>query len=67
MEDDGQAINAKRATIRRAQFCELGTNFDSIKPNELKLVNRISYRAESDGGQWGDAEIDYIFVPRKKA
>lgn len=64
LEEDGRSIGARRATIRRSNF-ELGTNLDDINPNELKLVNKIAYRAESDGGLWGEAEIDYIFVLRK--
>lgn len=64
LEDDGQAIGAKRATIRRSHF-ELGTELDDIKPDELNFVNRIAYRAPSDCGQWAEAEIDYIFILKK--
>lgn len=61
LEDDGNSIGVRRATVRRANF-ELGTNLQDIKPDQLKFVNKIAYRAESDGGLWGEAEIDYIFV-----
>lgn len=64
LEDDGKAIGVKRATIRRANF-ELGTNIGSIKLEELNFVNRLAYRAESDGGKWGEAEIDYVFILKK--
>ena len=64
MEDDGDAIGVKRATIRRAKF-ELGIESNEIQPSELKFVNRLAYRAESDGGQWGESEVDYIFILRK--
>lgn len=65
LEDDGDAIGVKRAVIRRSNF-ELGTKLEDIKPEELKFVNRLAYRAESDGGKWGEAEIDYIFVLHKQ-
>lgn len=65
LEDDGDAIGVRKAAIRRANF-ELGISMDAIKLHELQLVNKIAYRAESDGGVWGEAEIDYIFVLRKK-
>lgn len=64
LEDDGSAIGAKRATIRRSNF-ELGTSNESIGLEELKFVNKLAYRAESDGGKWGEAEIDYIFILKK--
>lgn len=64
MEDDGNAIGVKRAAIRRSNF-ELGIKPDDIKLHELKFMNRLAYRAESDGGQWGESEIDYIFILRK--
>lgn len=64
LEDDGDAIGVKRATIRRSSF-ELGTQIGDIQAHELKLVNKLAYRAESDGGQWGEAEIDYIFILHK--
>lgn len=64
IEDDGKAIGVKRATLRRSQF-ELGTKSDAFDINDLKFVNRIIYRAESDGGCWGEAEVDYIFILRK--
>lgn len=64
VEASADAIGVKRATIRRANY-ELGTRMDDIRFDELKFVNRLAYRAESDGGQWGEAEIDYIFVLRK--
>lgn len=61
LADDGSAIGVKRATIRRSKY-ELGID---IRPDELKFVNKLAYRAESDGGRWGEAEIDYIFVLHK--
>lgn len=64
LEDDGNALGVKRATIRRSQF-ELGISPEDININELNYVNRLAYRAESDGGVWGEAEIDYIFILRK--
>ena len=64
LEDSDDAIGVKRATIRRANY-ELGTKVEDIQCDELKFVNKLAYRAESDGGQWGEAEIDYIFVLRK--
>jgi len=64
MEDDGDAIGVKRATIRRANF-ELGIEYGDIKADELKFVNRIAYRAESDGGLWGESEVDYILILKK--
>lgn len=64
LEDDGEAIGVKRATIRRSHF-ELGTALDDIRAEELNFVNKIAYRAASDCGKWGEAEIDYIFVLRK--
>lgn len=62
LEEDGNAIGVKRATIRRSKY-ELG--IEDLKPEELKFVNKLAYRAESDGGRWGEAEIDYIFILRK--
>lgn len=64
MEDEGQALGVRRAVIRRSHY-ELGTGLDEIKPEDLTLMNRLAYRAESDGGKWGEAEIDYIFILRK--
>lgn len=64
LEDDGHAIGIKRATIRRSNF-ELGTQLNENNLKDLKFVNRLAYRAESDGGQWGEAEIDYIFIMKK--
>lgn len=64
IEDDGQAIGVRRAVIRRSNY-ELGIDVDDIKTDELTFVNRLAYRAESDGGIWGEAEIDYIFILRK--
>lgn len=61
LEDDGHAIGVKRATIRRSNF-ELGTQLTDNNLKDLKFVNRLAYRAESDGGCWGEAEIDYIFI-----
>jgi isopentenyl-diphosphate delta-isomerase len=43
----------------------LGIDLGQIAPHELKFVNRLAYRAISDGGLWGEAEIDYIFILRK--
>lgn len=64
LEEDGQAIGVKRATLRRSQF-ELGTEPDAFSAKDLNFVNRIIYRAESDGGTWGEAEVDYIFILKK--
>lgn len=64
LEDDGDAVGVKRATIRRSYF-ELGIRPDKIKLDELKFMNRLAYRAESDGGLWGESEIDYIFILKK--
>lgn len=64
LEDDGKAIGVKRATVRRSQF-ELGTKPDAFEIGDLNFVNRIIYRAESDGGCWGEAEVDYIFILKK--
>lgn len=64
IEESDDAIGAKRATIRRSAY-ELGTKIDDISLDELMFVNKLAYRAESDGGQWGEAEIDYIFILRK--
>ena len=63
-DNDGDAIGVRRATIRRSNF-ELGVRPDDIRPDELNLMNKLAYRAESDGGHWGEAEIDYIFVLKK--
>ncbi|KAG9510284.1 Receptor-type guanylate cyclase Gyc76C, partial [Fragariocoptes setiger] len=57
-------LGVKRATLRRASF-ELGIEPGAIELNDLKFVNRICYRAESDGGLWGEAEVDYVFIVRK--
>lgn len=65
LEEDQQAIGVKRATLRRSQF-ELGTKPDAFGVDDLNFMNRIIYRAESDGGSWGEAEVDYIFILRKK-
>lgn len=64
LEDDGDAIGVRRAVIRRSNF-ELGTSLQAFEPMHLKFVNKLAYRAESDGGKWGEAEIDYIFILRK--
>lgn len=64
IEQDDDAIGVKRAAIRRSKF-ELGIDLGEIAPDELKFVNRLAYRAISDGGMWGEAEIDYIFILRK--
>lgn len=64
LEDDGNAIGVRRATIRRASF-ELGIDESEIRPQDLKLMNRFSYQAESEGSLWGEAEIDYVFVLHK--
>lgn len=64
LEDDGNAIGVRKAVIRRANF-ELGIDELDIKPEELVFMNRLAYRAESDGGVWGESEIDYIFVLKK--
>lgn len=64
LEEDGNAIGVRRAVIRRSNY-ELGIKTSDIKINELKFMNRILYRAESDGGIWGEAEIDYIFILHK--
>lgn len=64
LEDDGTAIGVRRAVVRRSNF-ELGTKLDSFAPGELKLMNKLCYRAESDGGVWGEAEVDYIFILHK--
>lgn len=62
LEDDGCALGVKRAVIRRSNY-ELGIS--DIQLDELKFVNRLAYRAESDGGIWGEAEVDYIFILHK--
>jgi isopentenyl-diphosphate delta-isomerase len=64
IEQDDDAIGVKRATIRRSNF-ELGIDIGQIQPDDLKFVNRLAYRAISDGGLWGEAEIDYIFILQK--
>lgn len=64
LEDDGNAIGVRRAVLRRSNF-ELGTDLDDIKLDDLIFVNRLAYRAESDGGKWGEAEIDYVFIMKK--
>lgn len=64
LEDGDDAIGVKRAAIRRSNY-ELGTRMEDVQASELKFVNKLAYRAESDGGQWGEAEIDYIFILKK--
>lgn len=64
LEDDGDAIGVKRAVIRRSIF-ELGLKESDLSLAELKFVNKLAYRAVSDGGKWGEAEIDYIFILKK--
>lgn len=64
LEEDGNAIGVKRAVIRRSNF-ELGTQLIEENLADLKFVNRLAYRAVSDGGHWGEAEIDYIFIIQK--
>lgn len=64
LEDDGDAVGVRRATVRRTNF-ELGTKPGDIKLEKLMFMNRLAYRAESDGGRWGESEIDYIFILKK--
>lgn len=64
LEDDGNAVGVRRAVLRRSAF-ELGTKQDSFNYDELTLMNKLCYRAESDNGIWGEAEVDYIFILHK--
>lgn len=64
--DDGdQVLGTKRAVIRKLGH-ELGVKAGELSVSDLHYMTRIHYRAESDGGIWGEHELDYVFFAQKK-
>ncbi|KAI3632825.1 hypothetical protein MIR68_008900 [Amoeboaphelidium protococcarum] len=67
-ERDGGADGCKVAAIRKLEH-ELGmskTSSLSIQQEDLTYLTRILYKADSDGSQWGEHEVDYILVSVKQ-
>lgn len=64
-EDGGNAIvGTKRAAIRKMDH-ELGIVPGALALDDLTYMTRIHYRAECDGGEWGEHEVDYIYMAQK--
>lgn len=62
-EEEDDAIGVRRAAQRRMK-AELGIPMEQVKPDELRYLTRIHYKAQSDG-IWGEHEIDYILFVQK--
>lgn len=65
MGDDVQdpVLGCKRAAIRKLEH-ELGIPAVSLAPDDFTYMTRIHYICDSDP-EWGEHEIDYIFLCRK--
>ncbi|XP_069816607.1 isopentenyl-diphosphate Delta-isomerase 1 [Dendropsophus ebraccatus] len=61
--EEADAIGVRRAAQRRLK-AELGIPMEQVKPDELRYLTRIHYKAQSDG-IWGEHEIDYILFVQK--
>ena len=61
LEQEPHFIGMRRAAVRRTQF-ELGIN--DLKADEMKVVSRILYYAESCD-RFAEHELDYIIFARK--
>lgn len=55
--------NSKLAVQRRLNF-ELGIPMPETQPSEFKFITKIHYFSKGDGN-WGEHEIDYIYIIRK--
>jgi len=51
----------QNAAIRKLQH-ELGVDPNRIQPDALRYMTRIHYQALSDSGEWGEHELDYVFL-----
>ena len=60
-KSDGRG--AKRAAQRRI-VDELGVPADQCRPEDMTYLTRILYSAASEGGEWGEHELDYILFLR---
>lgn len=63
-DDNDEVIGAKRAALRKLSH-ELGVKEGDVELEDLQFMTRIRYRAESDGGVWGEHEVDYVFMAMK--
>ncbi len=61
--EEGQ-LGVRRAAQRKLEH-ELGIPTDQVSLDALQYLTRIHYMAPSDE-TWGEHEIDYIFILRKK-
>ncbi|XP_075683542.1 isopentenyl-diphosphate Delta-isomerase 1 isoform X2 [Rhinoderma darwinii] len=61
---EDEAIGVRRAAQRRLK-AEFGIPLEQVKPDELRYLTRIHYKAQSDG-IWGEHEIDYILFLQKE-
>ncbi|XP_077124657.1 isopentenyl-diphosphate Delta-isomerase 1 isoform X1 [Ranitomeya variabilis] len=62
--EEENSIGVRRAAQRRLK-AELGIPMEQVKPDELRYLTRIHYKAQSDG-IWGEHEIDYILFIQKE-
>lgn len=63
-DNNNQVTGAKRAALRKLSH-ELGVKEGAVLLKDLHYMTRIHYRADCDGGLWGEHEVDYIFMAMK--
>lgn len=63
-DNNDEVIGAKRAALRKLSH-ELGIKEGTVLLEDLHYMTRIHYRADYDGGLWGEHEVDYIFMAMK--
>mmetsp|Transcript_22536 Transcript_22536/g.59890 ORF Transcript_22536/g.59890 Transcript_22536/m.59890 type:complete len:220 (-) Transcript_22536:599-1258(-) len=59
------ALGVKRAAVRKLGH-ELGIKDGEIALEDLAYMGRVWYKAEADGGVWGEHEMDYVLVAQKE-
>lgn len=62
--EENDAIGVKRAAQRRLNI-ELGIDPLQIPLKDFTYLTRFLYKAQSNGGLWGEHEIDYVLIIRK--
>lgn len=62
--DPKDNIGVKRAAQRRMNI-ELGIDPLQVPLTELKYMTKFLYKASSDGGVWGEHEVDYALIVHK--
>lgn len=64
LDNGDPARGTARAAVRKISH-ELGAKDGDLLVDDLLFLTRIHYRAHSEGGVWGEHELDYVFFAQK--